>query len=296
MQDVIGCAAHLRVYEPLGSLPEEERRHWAGYVESGKAPSRPLLMAREHEAALAAALAVPPRVTFGGEEHAFVRHLDGLTYICPSRLQLRAWEALEEFCSRLPDEILEAFLPGAVCASAEVDHDTWVATHPDVRPGILTETWAVPVPWFVLFEADERRLVLGERRSGAAATGPGQAGVAQTGLDRALVYLTAMSRARRRAARALHVAQRSLGDGPAIDALDEIGRWLEEFHPHSLVELDYGGLVHLLDDEALSADTSVAEIGEALEQLAKGEIVAAGEIYEGVVARWRAIAGLEHAN
>jgi hypothetical protein len=62
------------------------------------------------------------------------------------------------------------------------------------------------------------------------------------------------------------------------------------------VELDYGGLVHLLDDETLSADTSVAEIAEALEQLAKGEIVAAGEIYEGVVARWRAIAALEHAN
>ena len=64
----------------------------------------------------------------------------------------------------------------------------------------------------------------------------------------------------------------------------------------ALYPLDYGGLVHLLDDETLSADTSVAEIGEALEQLAKGEIVAAGEIYEGVVARWRAVAGLEHAN
>src|SRR3954471_19473928 len=138
---MIGCAAHLRVYEPLGSLPEEERRHWAAYVESGKAPSRPLLMAHEHEAAVTAALAVPPRANFGGGEHAFIRHLDGLTYICPSRLQLRAWEALEEFCSRLPDEILEAFLPAAVCASAEIDHDAWVAAHPDVRPGILSETW-----------------------------------------------------------------------------------------------------------------------------------------------------------
>src|SRR5436305_315662 len=249
-------------------------------------------MAREHEAAVAAALAVPPRVTFGGEEHAFVRHLDGLTYVCPSRLQLRAWEALEEFCARLPEEILEAFLPGAVCASAEIDHDAWVSAHPDVRPGILSASWAVPVPWLVLFEAEERRLVLGERRAAAI----GGHGLAQTGLDRALVYLTAMSRARRRSARALHVAQRTPGDGPAVDALDEVGRWLEEFHPHSLVELDYGGLVHLLDDETLSADTSVAEVAEALEQLAKGEIVAAGEIYEGVVARWRAVAGLEHAN
>jgi hypothetical protein len=289
---VIGFAAHLRVYEPLGSLPEGERKHWSAYVESGSAPSRPLLMAREHEAALAAALAVPPRVSFGGEE-AFVRHLDGLTYVCPARLQLRAWEALEEFCSRLPDELLEAFLPTSLCASAEIEHDAWVAHHPDVRPGILSSTWTVPVPWFLLFEADERRLVLGERRSAALAS---QGAPAQTGLDRALVYLTAMSRARRRAARALHVAQRALGDGPAVDAVEEIGRWLEDFHPHSLVELDYGGLVHLLDDEALSADTSVAELADALDQLAKGEVVAAGELYEGVVARWRVVGALEHAN
>jgi hypothetical protein len=287
---VVGYAAHLRVYEPLGSLPDDERRRWTAYVESGRGPSRPLLMAREHEAALAAALAVPPRVDLGAPEDAYVRHLDGLTYVCPARLQLRVWEALEEFCSRLPDEILDAFLPGSLCASAEIEHDAWVAAHPDVRPGILSATWAVPVPWFVLFEADERRLVLGERRASA------QGALAQTGLDRALVYLTAMSRARRRAARALHVAQRALGDGPAVDAVEEIGRWLEEFHPHSLVELDYGGLVHLLDDEELSADTSVAEIADALDQLAKGEIVAAGELYEGVVTRWRAVAALEHAN
>src|SRR3954466_8788234 len=180
--DVIGCAAHLRVYEPLGSLPEDERRQWAAYVESGKAPSRPLLMAREHEAAVTAALAVPPRVTFGGQEHAFVRHLDGLTYVCPSRLQLCGREALEDFCSRLPDEILEAFLPGAVCAAAEIDHDAWVAAHPDVRPGIRSETWAVPIPWFVLFEADERRLAVGDRRQAA---GAGQAGLGPTGPDRA---------------------------------------------------------------------------------------------------------------
>ena len=285
---MIGCAAHLRVYEPLGSLPEEERRRWSAYVESGKAPSRPLLMAREHEAAVAAALAVPPRVTFGGEEQAFVRHLDGLTYICPARLQLRVWEALEDFCSRLPDEILEAFLPGAVCASAEIEHDTWVAAHPDIHPGILSETWAVPVPWFALFEAEERRLVLGERRAAGAPP--------HTGLDRALVYLTAMSRARRRAARALHVVQRAFEEGPAVEALEELGRWLEEFHPHSLVELDYGGLVHLMDDDALSEDTSVAEIAAALEHLGGGDGDAASAAYESVVSRWRTVAALEHAN
>jgi len=288
MRDVIAYAAHLRVYEPLGAFPEEERRRWSAYVESGTAPSRPMLMALEQQAAVTAALAVPPRAEMSVDDHAYVRHLDGLTYVCPWRLQLRAWEALEEFRSTLPEELAEAFFPPAVLTAAEVHHDEWTAANPEVKIGLVSSTWTVPLPWFVLFERDERRLVLGERRAAGAPP--------QTGLDRALVYLTAMSRARRRAARALHVVQRGLGEGPAVDALDQVARWLEEFHPHSLVELDYGGLVHLLDDEELSADASVADVALSLEQLAKGDISAAGEIYEAVIARWRAVAALERAN
>jgi hypothetical protein len=164
--------------------------------------------------------------------------------------------------------------------------------------GIRSSTWSVPLPWFVLFESEERRLVLGERRpAGAPGAGPvGPGAVAPAGLDRALVYLTAMSRARRRAARALHVVRRVFDEGPAVEAMDEIGRWLEEFHPHSLVELDYGGLVHLLDDEALSADDSVAEISAALDLLSTGDHAGAATRYEAVLGRWREIAALEHAN
>jgi hypothetical protein len=200
---------------------------------------------------------------------------------------------MDDFRALLPDELTEAFLPAAAVATAEAARDEWVTTHPDAQSGILTSTWSIPVPWFALFEAEERRLVLGERRSAGP---PGAGGLAQTGLDRALVYLTAMSRARRRIARGLHVVQRAFSEGPAVDALDELGRWLEEFHPHSLVELDYGGLVHLVDDETLSADDSVAEIGAALEHLAAGDGEAANAAYEEVVTRWRAVASLEHAN
>jgi hypothetical protein len=289
MRCVTGYAAYLRVYEPLGALPEAERRHWHDYVESGSAPSRPVLMAREHEVAIGAVLSVPPRVDVrAGPDHAYVRHVDGLTYVCPWRLQERIWEALEEFRHRLPEEIAEAFLPLPVLAAAEAAHDAWTAAHPDLRIGIMTSTWQVPIPWFVLFEPDERRLVLGERRASGAPP--------HTGLDRALVYVTAMSRARRRAARALHVVRRVFDDGPAVDALEEIGRWLEDFHPHSQVELDYGGLVHLVDDEALSADASVADVAASLEHLAKGDTAAAGEFYDAVITRWRAVAALEHAN
>ena len=30
-------------------------------------------------------------------EHAYLRHLDGRVYVCPWRLQLRAWHDLDEF-------------------------------------------------------------------------------------------------------------------------------------------------------------------------------------------------------
>jgi hypothetical protein len=286
---VIGYAAYLRVYQPLGALPEAERRRWHDYVESGSAPSRPMLMAREREAGLGAMLALPPRLTLDGDgDHAYVRHLDGLTYVCPWHLQLRAWEAMEEFRSGLPEELTEAFVPSAVADDAENEHDSFVVTHPETRVGILSSTWQVPVPWFSLFEAEERRLVLGERRASGAPP--------HTGLDRALVYLTAMARARRRVAYARQVVRRVFTDGPALDALEDLGRWLEEFHPHSLVELDYGGLVHLVDDETLAADTSVADVAEALRLLGDGDAAGAGEIYDALIARWRAIAALEHAN
>jgi hypothetical protein len=293
MTTVIGYAAHLRVYQPLAAFSEPERSRWSAYAEAEDVPSRPVLMAREHEVALAAALALPPRLDIDGGDHAYVRHLDGLTYVCPWRLQVRAWEALAEFRARVPDELSDAFVPRLAADSAESAYDDWTASHPDDPAPIVTSTWQVPIPWFVLFEPEERRLVLGERRASGAQLTPG---LAQTGLDRALVYLTAMSRARRRSAKARAVVRRTLGEGFALDALEETGRWLEQFHPHSIVELDYGGLVHLVDDEELSADTSVADVAGALEALGRADAEAAGECYERVAGRWRALGAREHAN
>jgi hypothetical protein len=283
----MGYAAHLRVYEPISALPDAEQERWQEYVSQGDLPSRPVQMAKEHEVALSAVLSMPPRLSLtDGADHAYVRHVDGLTYICPWRLQLRAWDALDSFRSQLPDELRDAFFPPALSAAADDARDAWLATHPEVKAGILTSTWQVPVAWFTVFEASERRLVLGDRRAAGA----------DGGLDRALVYLTAMSRARRRVAQALRIVRKIFDEGPATSAIEDVGRWLEEFHPHSLVELDYGGLVHLVDDETLSADTSVADVSESLERLSVGDLRAAGECYERVVGRWRSIAALEHAN
>jgi hypothetical protein len=77
------------------------------------------------------------------------------------------------------------------------------------------------------------------------------------------------------------------------DELEEIGRWLEEFHPHALVELDYGGLVQLLDDDALRGDQSVAEVAAAVNALSSGELELAAAMYQRLRARWRALEAIE---
>jgi hypothetical protein len=59
-----------------------------------------------------------------------------------------------------------------------------------------------------------------------------------------------------------------------------VGRWLEDFHRYSLVELDYGGLVQVLSDNALSSDHSAAEIAAAIDGVAKGERELALAMYQ----------------
>jgi hypothetical protein len=78
--------------------------------------------------------------------------------------------------------------------------------------------------------------------------------------------------------------------------LAEVGRWLEDFHPYSLMELDYGGLVHLVSDDALCGDQSVAEIRAAIDEAARGECELAAATYMRAHNRWRAFVEFELAN
>lgn len=57
-----------------------------------------------------------------------------------------------------------------------------------------------------------------------------------------------------------------------------------------------GGLVYLLDDEALRADQSVAEVSAAMAALASGELEMATAMYRRLTSRWQVLAALEHAS
>ncbi|MFF8968580.1 hypothetical protein [Streptomyces sp. NPDC014995] len=273
---IVPYAAYLRVYEPLGAFPEPERGHWERYA---RRPDRPSYQ-DELRRSLADLLPTPPvAVPVHESGDAFVLDVDGVVCVCPWRTRLRGWQALGELGDELPGPVLDTVLPPVVRLQAAQDYERWLARNPDARPWILTATWHVPLNWFVLVSDEER-----EWDKGTAELPP------------VLRYRTPMVQARRRVARGLRALRDAIDEGPLIDGLVDVGRWLEEFHPRSLVELDYGGLVHTVPAGDLESDHSAADVAEGIEALRRGDGSAAGEAYARLVERWRSVRDRRSAN
>ena len=297
---VLPYAAYLRVYEPLSAFHGADARHWATYAVSADRPRRAGALAAEHTDALRRLISARQVMVPAWESgDAYVRWVDGATYICPWQTRLRSWLGLSRLRAAFPQLWSAAFtaeeVEGAVRSLARrAGHASSLRIH------IQTRAWSVPPAWFVPFAPDERWLVLG------AGGDPGDGGRATATPTRTLIYATTMARARRRVRRALaafrragmpHVAGLADDSVPrVVTELEQIGCWLEEFHPDSLVELDYGGLVHLLDDGALRSDQSVAEVSAVVSALISGEPEMAIAMYGRVTRRWRALAALERAS
>ncbi|MFH9858559.1 hypothetical protein [Streptomyces sp. NPDC017202] len=273
---IVPYAAYLRVYEPLAAFPEPERSHWARYA---RRPGLPTCQ-DELRRSLADLLPTPPvAVPVHESGDAFVTDVDGVVCVCPWRTRLRGWQALEELGDELPGPVLDAALPPLVRLQAAQDYERWLVRNPDARPWIRTATWQIPLHWFVLL-ADEER----EYDKGTAEQAP------------VLRYRTPMVQARRRVARGLRALRDAMDEGPLIDGLVDVGRWLEEFHPRSLVELDYGGLVHVLPAGDLEDDHSAADVAAGIAALRRGDGPAAGEAYTRLAERWRSVRDRRSAN
>ncbi|MEU0877771.1 hypothetical protein ABZ345_04160 [Lentzea sp. NPDC005914] len=190
--------------------------------------------------------------------------------VCPLDLRARSAAALVGFLATAPPILQDAALDIApetvrARASAVMAELSAGAVH------VISTTWTVPLPWFSLVEPAQRRVVLAS---------------AQDDPERQVSWRVAMADARRRVARALKVVKSSLGeDGPA-KILSDTGRWLEHFHPHSAVELDYGGLVQLLEDKDLLEDTSAADVNAIVDALERGDAEEVALRYETLREFW----------
>jgi len=215
-------------------------------------------------------------------DEAYVLEAEETLLVCPWNLRLRVAEAALNARDGVPSVLADAFVPPVLAGQARAVVEDWrsgarVLEHGVPRVHEQVATWGVPLRWFIFVDLDERELKVDE-------------------VGGMLRYRAQISKARRRAHRGVAVLRKALGDAPITEAVQEGARWLEEFHPRSVVELDYGGLVGLLSPEALAEDDSPGLVSAGLSALARGDADAATSAYEKLVARWRSVQLLERCN
>ncbi|WP_305788613.1 MULTISPECIES: hypothetical protein [Micromonosporaceae] len=274
-------ASYLRVYEPLTAFDRERQVFWRRYVREGRALGPLEGPVKQRTAVLEALGAGWTRLPDLPDE-AYALEWGDTLLVCPWNLRLRVAEAALNARDGVPTVLADAFVPPVLAGQAKAVVDDWRSGAKVLEQGVprvheQVATWGVPLRWFVFVDLEEREIDLGDGR-------------------RVLRYRTEISKARRRAHRGVSVLRKSLGDAPITEAVEEGTRWLEEFHPRSVVELDYGGLTGLLGDDDLQGDDSPGLVAAGLSALSRGDADAATEAYEKIVARWRAVQLLERCN
>ena len=274
-------ASYLRVYEPLTAFDRERQTFWRQYAREGRDLGPVEGPLRQRTAVLEALGAGWTRLPDLPDE-AYVLEWENTVLVCPWNLRLRVAEAALSARDGVPAVLADAFVPPVLAASAKAVVEDWRSGAKVLEQGVprvheQTSTWGVPLRWFAFVDLEERDIALSGRR-------------------RTLRYRTEISKARRRAHRAVSVLRKALGDAPITEAVEEGTRWLEEFHPRSVVELDYSGLVNLLPEDTLTADDSPGLVAAGLSALSRGDAESASEAYEKLVARWRAVQLLERCN
>ena len=274
-------ASYLRVYEPLTAFDRDRQVFWRRYAREGRALGPIEGPVRQRTAVLEALGAGWTRLPDLPDE-AYVLEWGDSILVCPWNLRLRVAEAALNARDGVPSVLADAFVPPVLAGQARAIVEDWRNGAKVLERGVprvheQVATWGVPLRWFVFVDLEERDFQL-------------------SGGRRTLRYRTEISKARRRAHRGVSVLRKSLGDAPITEAVEEGTRWLEEFHPRSIVELDYGGLTTLLPDEDLAQDDSPGLVAAGLSALSRGDAEAATEAYEKLVARWRAVQLLERCN
>jgi len=265
-------SAYLRVFQPLEAFQPEEQAHWERYLVEG---ARPRPLRRRYVQRLTAGklgLLAPAE-----GDHADVRLVDGVYYVCPWRTRLRVLAGLLSFREAAPMELVDDFVPPSEAKKAAKELSRMRRKNPSAVSFIHESPWHVPIRWFVLFADEERRLLEREDRGWR------------------LSYLTTTRRAIRRAERVFPVLRRS-ELGPIADLVLELHEWLSQFDPRSLLELDYGGLCDLMTWDELDDDHSSRDVHEALAALSKEELPRSAELYQGVLGRWIEVRNREQLN
>lgn len=288
--------AYLRVYEPLQAFGRQPRARLQRALADGALPVAEVGM-REREVWLGTQVATPPRMLPGdradgtaGEGPLYVLSLDPAevpgadtsfgVLVCPLDLRTRAAAALVGFLATASPSLVRVALPTGPRAATDAVRSKAQTVTSELGSSavhVVSSTWTVPLPWFTLVEPAARVVDLAPRPD----------------LRRRVCYRATIRDARARAARAHAVVRRSLGDSGPGRVLADTARWLGHFHPESAVELDYGGLVQLMDNESVHADTSVQDVHAAIDGLEQGAAEQVAEHYARLRDFWMEFAAHE---
>ncbi|WP_026454997.1 hypothetical protein [Saccharomonospora iraqiensis] len=296
-------AAYLRVYEPISVFGDPPDAQFARAVETADMTPGDAI-AREQWLWLRSQLSTPTRVL--PAETSDGRPVPGLTdilvldpaevpvgdyevelgtepLVCPLEVRARSAAALTGFLDDAHPALRAAVLDAGDVSEEEMRGHAGAALRElsASTMHVLSTTWTVPLPWFTLVDPDERRIVLG--------SGPEDP-------SREVSWRVAMSEARQRVAEAEELVSEVLGDEGPARILAETRRWLANFHPNSAVELDYGGLVQLIEDPVLATDTSADEVHAILDALRRDSVEEVTEAFENLRDYWGELASRERFN
>lgn len=286
--------AYLRVYEPLSAFPAAARDRMRAAAESG-----PLhrLDAGDHEQLMwLKSQTDVPQPTLPGElpdgEPAPGALRDLLVVdpaevppgrgrlgpgplICPLDLRPRSAAAVVGFLATALPPLRMAAL-GDIADRLRQKAGSVLAENPGGAVHVVSTTWTVPLPWFVIVDPACRQVTLGESRS--------------------VHWLATMGDARRRVQRAHELAEQTFGDAGPTKVLLDTGRWLAHFHEGSAVELDYGGLVELMDDDTIMSDTSAEDVNAILDAIERPDPAEVATRFERLREFWSNLAIRERLN
>jgi hypothetical protein len=267
----VAITAYLRAYEPPTAFPSEEADRWL--AQEGTPPEtddaqRWVLLS-----------GLPPEdATAAGESAIVVKGGDGGVLICPRRTRLRMLAGLIAFRNSLPEEVAEAFVPEEEARRAARELANLGEAQPRLRSHILHANWHVPLRWFTAFDDSERMLTEDDE-----------------GLR--VRYETTIAAAKLRVSRAVSILEDAgIAEDGVIDAVRELGEWIQEFEDDGMLELDYGSVASMFDPDDLVEDHCSKLVWECLDALNTGNMDKASEIFEMLSERWGAARAREVVN
>jgi hypothetical protein len=288
--------AYLRVYEPLSAFDAQSSNRLRNVIEAGSL-TRSAVADHEREMWFRSQLSVPPRL-FPGEsasggasartaydalvldpEDVPGSNSDLGPLVCPLDVMPRSAAALVGFLSTAHPSLREV----AIAASLENVRARAARILSEQSTGAVhavSTTWTVPLPWFVMFESNHRKVVY----------------ATQDARERECTYRATIGDARDRVARAFELTVGTFGEQGPAKVLEDTAGWLEHFDDNSAVELDYGGLVQLLNDDELEGDSSCEDVNAIVTALEAGDAEEVAERFERLRDFWGELAVRERFN